>query len=310
VRNALALTVVLGLLASPGAAQDEPPSWVGAFSALRAAPLDLLDPKVPLEQRIALADALGEHGPAEPAIASLEAALEAEPPPPSRLREALALALARRGVAVPGPTGDVLRAARDRKAAAAPAPASKLGAAWLERPRSGAVMVRAFLSERDPATLRAMARKLGELELLGLVPPADPHVLAQALCDRETAPHALLMLAADAKRAPSVTTRRLLRSALAGVPCSSDVKRAPDDDPHAVAVRILGALGLAAIDDLEAITPLRHALRSPFARVRLAAATALSVLATPTACAALDRHRRIEASPTVRRALACSPRQP
>jgi len=309
VRNALALTVVLGLLAGGAAAQDEPPSWVGAFSALRSAPLDLLDPKVPLEQRIGLAGALGEHGPAEPAIVSLQAALEAEPPPPSRLREALELALARRGVAVPGPTGDLLRAARDHSAAA-PRPTSKLGAAWLQRPRSGAVMVRAFLSERDPATLRAMARKLGELELLELTPPADPHVLAQALCDRETAPHALLMLAADAKRAASETTRRLLRAALAGVPCASEVKRAPDDDPHAVPVRILGALGLAAIDDAEAITPLREALRSPFARVRFAAATALSVLATPAACAALDHHRRIEASPVVRRALSCSPQHP
>lgn len=308
-RNALALTVVLGLLAARGAAQSEPPSWVGAFSALQPAPLDVLDPKVPLEQRIALADALGEHGPAEPAIASLRAALEAEPPPPSRLREALALALARRGVAVPGPIASVLRAARDRPAAVS-RPARKLGAAWLERPRSGAVMVRAFLRESDPATLRAMARKLGELELLGLTPPADPYVLAQALCDRETAPHALLMLAADAKRAPSETTRRLLRAALAGVPCSSDTKRAPDDDPHAVPVRILGALGLAAIDDIAAITPLRHALRSPFARVRLAAATALSVLATPAACTTLDHHRRVEASPSVRRALLCSPRQP
>jgi hypothetical protein len=309
VRNALALTLVLGLLASRAAAQDGPPSWVGAFSALRPGPLDLLDPKAPLDQRIALAHALGEHGPAEPAIASLQAARQAEPPPPSRLREAIALALARRGVAVPGPTGSVLRAARDRTAVA-PRPSRKLGAAWLERPRSGAVMVRAFLRETDPETLAAMARKLGELELLGLLPPADPHVLAQALCDRDTAPHAVLMLAADAKRAPSDTTRRLLRAALAGVPCPSEVKRAPDDDPHAVAVRILGALGLAAIDDREAITPLRDALRSPFARVRLAAATALSVLATPAACTALDHHRRVEASPSVRGALACSPRQP
>jgi HEAT repeat protein len=310
---------MFGLLASRGSAQGEPPGWVGPFSELSPAPLDLRDVRVPLDQRIALADALGEHGPAKPAIASLQAALEAEPPPPSRLREAIALALARRGAAVhtpptssrlsvPEPVGRLLKLSRTRAAGQPPRTAQKPGAAWLERPRSGQPMVQAFLRETDPATLRAMAHKLGELELLGLTPPNDPHVLAQALCDRETAPNALLMLAAEAKRAPSETTRRLLRAALAGVPCASEGARAPDDDPHAVAVRILGALGLAAIDDTAAVPALRHALRSPFARVRLAAAAALSLLATHKACAALDSHARIEGSAQVRRALACTPR--
>jgi hypothetical protein len=307
VRNALVLGLVFGLLASPGAAQNEPPSWVEPLSLLRTAPLDLRDAKAPLEQRIALAHALGEHGPAAPAVASLEAALESEPPPPSRLFEAIALALARRGASVPQPIGRVLKTSRERTASR-PRPAEKLGAAWLERPRSGAPMVRAFLRETDPATLRAMARKLGELELLGLTPPHDPHVLAQALCDRETAPHALLMLAADAKRAPSETTRRLLRAALAGAPCESEGARAAADDPHAVPARILGALGLAAIDDIQAVAPLRQALHSPFARVRLAAAAALSLLATRPACAVLDSHARVEGSSAVRSALACTPR--
>jgi hypothetical protein len=311
VRNALVAGVLLGLLASPSAVaqvgQAEPPSWIEPLTQLRPAPLDLRDPKAPLEQRIALAHALGEHGPAEPAIASLQAALEAEPPPPSRLFEAIALALARRGAPVPPPVGRVLKTSRER-AAVKSQRTEKLGAAWLERPRSGAPMVRAFLRETDPATLRAMAEKLGELELLGLTPPHDPHVLAQALCDRQTAPHALLMLAADAKRAPSETTRRLLRAALAGVPCESEGAQAAADDPHAVPARILGALGLAAIDDVAAVAPLRQALRSPFARVRLAAAAALSLLATGPACAALDSHARVEGSSAVRRALACTPR--
>jgi len=325
VRLALLLTTLTGMLwasragyASHALAQSEPPNWVASLVELRPGPLDLSDPKASLEQRIALAEALGEHGPAEPAIASLTAALEAEPPPPSLLREALALSLARRlgrgplaldPLPVPAPVATVLSAARMRGAKTGAArPASKPGAAWLEHPRSGAAMVRAFLRETEPATLRAMARKLGALHLLGLAPPADPYVLTRALCDPETAPNALLMLAADAGRSPNQTTRRLLRAALAGAPCSSSAPSVPDDDPEVVSVRILAALGLAALDDIEAVPPLRHALRSPFARVRLAAAAALSMLATEQACAALTRHAYVENSVQVRRALACTPR--
>lgn len=314
VRRLLLVILLGGLHLHPGlaGAQEAPPNWVASFSELRPAPLDLNDRLAPLEQRIALARALGEHGPAGPAVASLGAALQAEPPAPSLLREALALALARRQgekAPAPEPIERVLEAARARQAKA-PADQStrRLGKAWLERPRSGAVMVQAFLREPDPTTLRAMVGKLAELHLLGLVPPSDPYVLSQALCDARTAPHAILMLAADARRAPSETTRRLLRAALAGVPCASSVPYAADDDPTVVPIRIVAALGLAAIDDAAAVAPLRHALRSPYARVRLAAAVALSKLATPTACAALAAQARIEPSASVRRALGCHAR--
>ena len=302
----------LGLWACVGAervlAQSEPTHWVAAFSQLQPAPLDLRDTKVPLEQRIALADALGEHGPAGAAIASLKDALEADPPPPGRLREAIALALARRlgaSAELPEPLARVLAAAAKRAPARS---TSKLGVAWLDRPRSGAEMVRAFLQEGDPVTLRAMVHKLAELKLHGLAAPADPDVLAQALCDRQTAPHALLMLAAEAKGQPSETTRRALRAALAGAPCASDAPVVLDDDPEAVPSRILGALGLAAIDDGAAVPVLRRALRSPFAPVRLAATVALSAIATAPACAALASHARIENNARVRHALRCSVR--
>ena len=316
-RAALSLIVLFtaGLGGSPGTAraEGEAPSWIEAFSELRPGPLDLRDTRAPLEQRIALADALGEHGPAKPAIATLESALAADPLPPSRLREAIVRALARRlgagasaAKALAGePVVAVLSAAQRR---APPRPMRGPGAAWLARPRSGAPMVRAFLAETDARTLRAMARKLPELERLGPVRPDAAPALEQ-LCDRKAAPHALLMLAAGTgDTPPAETTRRALRAALAGAPCASDALSAPDDDPDVAPLRVLAALALAAIDDIEAVPSLRRALESPFARVRLAAATALAVLATPAACAVLGSHTRVENSALVRSALRCTVR--
>jgi HEAT repeat protein len=328
VRVALSLIVLLsvgsaGLALRPGLvradgearSEGEAPAWIEPFSALRPGPLELRDARAPLEQRIALAEALGEHGPAKPAIATLEAALGADPPPPSRLREAIVRALARRfgGARPPGsskselgrePSAKVLEAAKHRPP---PQVGRGPGQAWLSRPRPGTALVRAFLAETDPSTLRAMVRKLAELELpeptgSTVAPPS----LAQALCDRKAAPHALLMLATEAERPPAETTRRALRAALAGAPCANEALNAPADDPDAAALRVLGALALAAIDDIEAVPALRQALDSPFARVRLAAATALAVLATKAACSVLASHAHVENSALVRSALACT----
>jgi HEAT repeat protein len=321
--GSLVLALRSGIARADGEARDERkvPAWIEPFSALRPGPFELRDARAPLDQRIALAEALGEHGPARPAIATLEAALGADPPPPSRLREAIARALARRigAAGAPGSSKTGSKAALAREPSAKVLEAAKRrpppqvgrgpGQAWLSRPRPGGALVHAFLAETDPLALRAMVRKLAELQLLApepTDPKAAPPSIAQALCDRKAAPHALLMLAAEAERPPADTTRRALRAALAGVPCANEALSAPADDPDAAALRVLGALALAAIDDIEAVPALRHALASPFARVRLAAATALAVLATKAACSALASHAHVENSALVRSALTCT----
>lgn len=89
------LALELAFAPAPGGvARVAAQSWVEPLSALRAAPVAIEDARAPLAERIALARALGRHGPEQDAVTALLAALEREPAP--ALRDELLRSLARR----------------------------------------------------------------------------------------------------------------------------------------------------------------------------------------------------------------------
>jgi hypothetical protein len=266
--------VGLGALApaTRAAAQD----WIRALSELQVAPADLRDTRSPIEERIALAEALGTHGSKEPALAVLEATLDADPPPPSRLAAAITRSIARRAPdRTPEPLATVLRTADARAA------------------RFKGREMRASAPRDAPQKLAS---------------PVSRDALERALCEPATAPEALRMLVGlkpSPDQPPSDLPlpdrlRQRMRAALAGSACRDSLQPVADDDPRAQRLREVAAELLGVTRDEGAVPPLRDALLSPFAGVRAAAVTALAAIATPAACAALASHARIEGSARVR----------
>jgi hypothetical protein len=320
-RESIVFAFLLGLVATPALAE----SWVDALSELDVSPLELGDARVPLEARIAQARALGRHGPAGPAIAALQAALDAEPPPPSRLREAIVLSLAERDPkALHEPLKTLLEAARGADPARDPVAIVYQPAAEPARVATGA-LVEELEQTTDPERMSVLIQALLQS---GHAP--ERAVIERALCEPEAAPYALGLLVVEAidasppadslaewvRKAPGVTAlRRRLREALAGSTCAADGGQAPAaDDARAARLRMQAAFLLGFLLDAEALPPLRAALESPFADVRLKAARALQALAAEVdddgktraaACRALAAHARIEIAPRVRAALTC-----
>jgi HEAT repeat protein len=305
----------LGLCVALGAAPARAESWVDALSALELAPLDLSDSRVPLDARIAQARALGRHGPAAPAIAVLQAALDAEPPPSARLREAIVLALAERDPrAAQEPLKTLLEAAKKTPVARDAAVVAR-GPDLAQAKADWDKLAAAFERETDPRAMSAQAQAL-----LGGADRLDPRAIERALCEPRAAREALHLLIERWQRAfgepRAEPLRRRLREALAGSTCIADAGARPAaDDPRVARLRIAAAFALGQLADGEAVPALRAALESPLADVRMAAARALQALAAAeiddegrarrAACEALAVHARVEIAPRVRAHLTC-----
>lgn len=259
-----------GATPSPIAAQD----WIGALAELRLAPADLRDARSPIEQRIALAEALGRYGPAEPAIAALSAALRSDPEPPARLRAAILRALALRSPAhVPEPLASVLRSADARTqrmlsvqaqafrashaaSSASPNPRSPAGdSAWLAL----AIRLRSAgpdLSDEDRAVL---AR-------LRVLPKGRSRLLLRALArDAEVLPGLVEQLSASDPRSRAYAAQggQWLGDPRIALPLATAFAR--ETDPEALRAMSAALASLRVVVAGPALAALERALCEPIA---------------------------------------------
>ena len=231
--------------------QAEGEGWVQAFSELRLRP-GFSDPRATLADRLALARALGRHGPQRDAVAALIAGLEQDPPPV--LRDELLIALARR--AAPE-ASEPLRALLARKERSPGSLALALGSANDAPTR--AALVQALPSEASA--------KVAEEALLRIGAAAVPQLVA-ALDSPERALSAARVLAAlgargaaariPLERALNAAAPELRAAAAAAIGAIAAHASAPAlaarlrDDP-AVVEAALGALAKVASEEQGAL---------------------------------------------------------
>jgi len=280
--------------------------WVEALSELRPAAADLNDTGLPLAERVELARALGAFGPDRDAVPVLLAALQAKPPAPPPLRDAILLALARRAPAAAAAPLAELLAREQHPSPALPLALSAIGTGAalqalidaLARPDAAAAAedgLRRAGPHAAPALVRALhgaagaraARLLGELgpdagadaaaALLRALSQGGPGLRAEAaralgrLQARAAAPALLALLRDPAPELVNAALSALaeLGSAAQGPALAAFLARA------GTAQRPLALRALAAADPARAVPALQRALQRGAGDARAAALAAL-----------------------------------